>query len=71
MTLPDVRNGRRTRGARFAPPTAGPRPCLVRPLFYPIGGRDCPAWPRDQLLIIGCYADKIGRRRSSAASSPE
>jgi hypothetical protein len=35
------------------PPTAGPRR-LVRPLFYPIGGRDCPAWPCDQLLIIGC-----------------
>jgi hypothetical protein len=30
-----------------------------------------PALPCDQLLIIGRYADEIGRRRSSVASSPE
>jgi hypothetical protein len=37
MTLPDVRDGRRTRGARSAP-LPGPAP-LVCSLFYPI--RDC------------------------------
>jgi hypothetical protein len=43
MTLPDVRNGRRTRGARFAPHRAGPRTLgesawYARCLFDPTWG---------------------------------